>query len=123
MGGQLKDAMQDLISALIKANISKNVAKCLVYLAINEEAVSRDIETEMEMRQPEVSLGLQELRKLNWVAKFEKRKEGKGRPIHSYKLVVPIEQVLEYIERREKERIQQINENLERIKVLVKKLK
>lgn len=124
MCSQLKEETKELISALINANISKNVAKCLIYLAINKEGSSRDIETAMEMRQPEVSIGIQELRKLNWVAKFEKtREEGKGRPIHFYKLTVPIEQVLEYIENKEKERIREINENLEKIKTLVRKLK
>ncbi|MEM3513657.1 MAG: ArsR family transcriptional regulator [Thermoplasmata archaeon] len=123
MCGQLKDEEMEMVSALIKANISKNVAKCLVHLALNGESSSRDIENRMDMRQPEVSIGIQELRKLNWVIKFERRKEGKGRPIHTYKMIVPFEKVVEYIEQKEKERIKQINENLEKIKRLAKNFK
>ncbi|MCX8173359.1 MAG: ArsR family transcriptional regulator [Thermoplasmata archaeon] len=123
MCSQLKDEERELVSALIKAKIPKNVAKCLVHLTVRGESSSRDIESRMDMRQPEVSIGIQELRKLNWVVKFEKRKEGKGRPLHTYRMVVPFERVLEYIEKKEKERIQEINDNLEKIRKLARNLK
>lgn len=119
----IKNEEMEMISALIKAKIPKNVAKCLVHLAIRGESSSHDIETRMDMRQPEVSIGIQELRKLNWVVKFEIKKEGKGRPIHTYKLVVPFDRVVEYIEKKEKERIREISENLEKIKSLAKHFK
>jgi predicted transcriptional regulator len=111
---------QRLISALIKACIPKNVAKTLVYLAIKNEATSQEIETFTGLRQPEVSIAVQELRKRNWVTKRDWKKEGKGRPVHYYRLAIPFSKIIEQIEESEKERAKDLLGNVELIKTMAR---
>ncbi len=119
MPGNLKEIDQEMISVLIKANIPKNVAKVLVYLASAGEVTSMEIEHSAFLRQPEVSIAIQELRKRNWVTKRDLKKEGKGRPVHYYRLAIPFSQIIESIEAQENERVEKIHENLKKMKELM----
>ena len=63
---------EELIDRLIKAGLQKNVAKTLVYIAGKEETKSREIESEMRLRQPEVSIAMQIIRE--WLGNKERYK-------------------------------------------------
>ena len=58
----------------------KNMAKTLLYLSQVPECKCSDIEHGVDLRQPEVSIAMQELRKRGWVKKRDLKKKGKGRP-------------------------------------------
>jgi len=47
----------------------KNLAKTLVYISQCEECRSADVEQGADLRQPEVSVAMQELRKKGWAKK------------------------------------------------------
>ncbi len=115
----LTKEQKELVDKLIKAGIQKNIARTLVFVASREETRSRDIEDATNLRQPEVSIAMQDLRGRGWVTKRDIKKEGKGRPVHGYRLDKPIEEIVEEIEEKEKERIEEIEKNLEEIKELV----
>ncbi|MEF8874312.1 MAG: ArsR family transcriptional regulator [Candidatus Thermoplasmatota archaeon] len=114
----LTDEQKELVEKLIKAGLQKNIARTLVFVAGRDETKSRDIEDATNLRQPEVSIAMQDLRERGWVTKRDIKKEGKGRPVHGYKLDQPIEEIIEEIEEKEKERIEKIEENLKQIKEL-----
>jgi len=114
----LTKEQEKLVDKLIKAGLQKNIARTLVFVASRDETKSREIEDATDLRQPEVSIAMQELRGKGWVTKRDIKKEGKGRPVHGYKLDNPIEEIIEEIEEKEKERIEEIKENLEEIKEL-----
>jgi len=114
----LTKEQEKLVDRLIKAGLQKNIARTLVFVASREETKSREIEDATDLRQPEVSIAMQELRGKGWVTKRDIKKEGKGRPVHGYQLDNPIEEIIEEIEQKEKERIGEIKENLEEIKEL-----
>ncbi|MBS3817097.1 MAG: ArsR family transcriptional regulator [Candidatus Thermoplasmatota archaeon] len=114
----LTDKQEELVDKLIKAGLQKNIALTLVFVASRDETKSRDIEDATNLRQPEVSIAMQELRGKGWVTKRDIKKEGKGRPVHGYHLANPIEEIIEEIEEKEKERIADIENNLEEIKDL-----
>lgn len=116
---KLTEDQEELIDRLIQAGLQKNIARTLVYVAGKEETKSREIESATDLRQPEVSIAMQELRDKGWVTKRDIKKEGKGRPVHGYTLDTPIEEIVEEVEEKEKERIEEIKENIDRIKDLV----
>ncbi|MFP3871907.1 MAG: ArsR family transcriptional regulator [Candidatus Natronoplasma sp.] len=107
-----------LIERLIEAGLSKNVAKTLVYVGGKDETKSREIEEATSLRQPEVSIAMQELRERGWVTKRDIKKEGKGRPVHAYSLDKPMKKIIEEIEEEQIERIEEIEENTQMIKKL-----
>lgn len=116
----LTKKQEELVDRLIKAGLQKNIARTLVFVASRKETKSREIEDATDLRQPEVSIAMQELRGKGWVTKRDIKKEGKGRPVHGYQLDEPIEEIIKEIEEKEEERIDEIKENLKEIKNLSK---
>src|SRR5437899_5826362 len=80
---------ETLVDLLIETGLSRNIAKTLVFLSKRDETTSVEIEKATGLRQPEVSIAMQELRRRKWVDKRDIKKEGKGRPVHSYRLNAP----------------------------------
>lgn len=115
----LTDEQEELIDRLIQAGLQKNLALTLVFVASRDETKSRDIESSTDLRQPEVSIAMQELRERGWVTKRDIKKEGKGRPVHGYQLDQSIDDIVAEIEEKEMERVDKIKENLKKIKELV----
>ncbi|MBU1158701.1 MAG: ArsR family transcriptional regulator [Candidatus Thermoplasmatota archaeon] len=105
-----------LVELLMRTGLSKNMAKTLVYLRKKEETTSVEIESATSLRQPEVSIAMQELRRRKWVAKRDIKKEGKGRPVHSNKLAIPFEKIIEMIEAEERKKIEMIDINVKQLK-------
>jgi len=111
---------ESLVELLMRTGMSKNIAKTLVYLRKKEETTSVEIESATSLRQPEVSIAMQELRRRKWVQKRDIKKEGKGRPVHSNKLAIPFEKIVEIIEAEEKKKIENIEANTKQLKEFAK---
>lgn len=107
---------ETLVDLLMTMGLSRNVAKTLVFLSKRDETTSVEIENHTRLRQPEVSIAMQELRRRRWVAKRDIKKEGKGRPVHAYRLTLPFHQIVEQIADDQRRRIREIEENIARIK-------
>ncbi len=110
---------ETLVKLLMRTDMPKNVAKTLVFLRKKEETTSVEIEISTALRQPEVSIAMQELRRRKWVIKRDIKKEGKGRPVHSYKLALPFDKIVETIEKEAKKRIEEIENNVRALKQAV----
>ena len=115
---KLSDQQKELIDHLGNTGMSKNTATCLVFISNRDETRSREIESETRLRQPEVSIAMQELREKGWIEKRNIKKGGKGRPVHGYKLAIPIDEILDEIEEKEENKIKDIRDNLNKIKDL-----
>ncbi len=109
---------ENLAELFTKAGMPKNLAKALVFIARRSETTSIEIEKATGLRQPEVSIAMQELRRRKWVEKRDIKKEGKGRPVHSYKLSVPFSDIVDVVCKRETDRVKRIEDNLRRLKRL-----
>src|SRR5512136_214791 len=101
-----KDEM--LVELLMRTGLSKNMAKTLVFLRKKEETTSVEIEGATGLRQPEVSIAMQELRRRKWVAKRDIKKQGKGRPVHAYRLSNPWGDILGQLDRDQQARLERI---------------
>ncbi len=120
---KLTKEQKELIDRLKQAGVKKHVALSLVFTAGKGEATRREIEEATNLKQPEVSIATQEMRVNGWMDKRDIMKEGKGRPVHCYMLVKPLEEIMKEIEEEERARIKEMENNLAAIHRLVKKLK
>ena len=109
-----------LVELLMRTGLSKNIAKTLVYLRKKEETTSVEIESATSLRQPEVSIAMQELRRRKWVSKRDIKKEGKGRPVTSNKRALSFEKIIDTIEAEERKRIEMIEATIKQLKELAK---
>lgn len=108
----------EFIDILRNLNISRNVASTLAYLSSVDEATSKDLELGSELRQPEVSIAMRELRSYGWIDEREIKKEGKGRPMKVYRLALPLHEIVNHLERQTREEAQRTMENIEKLKNL-----
>jgi len=108
----------EFIEILRNLDISRNVASSLAYLSSVEEATSQDLEIGSELRQPEVSIAMRELKSLGWIDEREVEKEGKGRPMKIYKLAVTMPEIVVHIEKQNMQEAQRKEENIEKLKKL-----
>ena len=88
----------ETVERLIITGLPKNMAKALVFLSNRGETTSVDVEKGTGLRQPEVSIAMQALRRRKWVTKRDIKKEGKGRPVHSYRLARPLGEIVDEVE-------------------------
>ena len=109
-----------IINHLVSTGMSKNMAKTIVVLADGKETISVTIEGITALRQPEVSIVMQDLRVKKWVKKRDIKKEGKGRPVHAYKLAMPFTKIIEAVEKEEEKKVKEIQSNIDKLKKLVK---
>ncbi len=105
-----------LVDLLIETGMPRNLAKTLVFLSKREETSSVEIEKATGLRQPEVSIAMQELRQRKWVEKRDIKKEGKGRPVHAYRLSLPWSDILSQVDRDEQAKIERIEANRKKLK-------
>ena len=104
------------VGLLVHTGMPKNVARALVFLSAHGETTSVEIEKATGLRQPEVSIAMMDLRKRKWVDKRDIKKEGKGRPVHSYRLSVPWSEILAQIDREEQSKIERIEANRKKLR-------
>jgi len=108
----------EFIEILRNFNISRNIASILVYLSSVEEATSKDLEIGSDLRQPEVSIAIRELKRLGWIDEREVQKEGKGRPMKIYKLAVSMPEIVVHLEKETMQEVQKLMEIIEKLKKL-----
>ena len=98
----------------------KNLAKTLLYISQVDECRSVDVEQGADLRQPELCISMQELRRRGWAKKRDMKKKGKGRPVHLYKLTKPLDEILENFEREKMHEVETVEQNLKVLKDVVK---
>ncbi len=108
----------EFASILMKIGLKRNVAKVLTYLAGVEEATSREIEMGSDLRQPEVSIAMREIRKLDWISERDEKNPGKGRPYRIYKLNKGLPEIIEYLEGEKAKESEMIMRQIEKLKSL-----
>jgi predicted transcriptional regulator len=108
----------EFIQGLQNLGMNRNVASLVTYLKDVTEGSSRDIEIATGMRQPEVSIAMQTMRAMNWVAEHEVKGDGKGRPMKYYALRSTIDEIIGYYEAKKSQEAAQTMEAIHRLKEL-----
>jgi predicted transcriptional regulator len=76
------------------------------------------VEIGSELRQPDVSIAMRELKNLGWKDERKVQKEGKGRSMKIYKLAVPMSEIVVHLEKQTMQESQRLVENIEKLKKL-----
>jgi predicted transcriptional regulator len=97
----------------------KNLAKTLLYISQVDECRSADVEQGADLRQPEVSVAMQELRRRGWAKKRDEKKKGKGRPVHLYKLTSDLPAILKSFEKEKMKEVEDIRTDLNQLHNLI----
>jgi len=108
-----------IIKVFTDLGMPRNLAKTLMYISDTDECRSAEIERNANLRQPEVSVAMQELQRRGWVTKRDLKKKGKGRPVHIYKLKYPIDDIVEDFEEIKLKEINHIKKDLDELKELI----
>ena len=116
--GDIAAERDEFASILMKIGLKRNVAKVLTYLAGVPEATSREIEIGSDLRQPEVSIAMREIRRLEWVRERDERNPGKGRPYRIYKLNRSLPDIVQYLESENAKEAERVMKQIEKLKSL-----
>jgi predicted transcriptional regulator len=114
----LKVERDEFASILMKVGLKRNVARVLTYLAGVTEATSREIEIGSDLRQPEVSIAMREIRKLEWIVERDEKNPGKGRPYRIYKLNKSLPEIVDYLESEKSKESERVMRQIEKLKSL-----
>lgn len=106
---ELPSDVAGLESALQQLGAKRVEATLVASLALDGALGTREIVEKTGLRQPEVSVGMQVLRSRHWVAAEPVPREGKGRPMHRYRLVAAPDAILAFYESEGRRTIEAFN--------------
>ncbi len=110
---------EKIVHIFTELGMPKNLAKTLTYISQVDECRSAEVEKGADLRQPEVSVAMQELKKKGWIAKRDLKKEGKGRPIYIYKLTSPLDNIIGSFEKEKLQEIKAVKRDIAELKILL----
>jgi len=101
--GTLTPLQDEMVNLLVGVGMKRNVAKVLVFLSELSEASSREIERGTDLRQPEVSIAMRELKEQEWVTYRESKTENKGRPVKIYSVALGLSEITNILEQKKRQ--------------------
>ncbi len=116
---RFKPQDKKIINIFTELGMPRNLAKTLMYISQVEECRSAEIEHGADLRQPEVSIAMRQLQNKGWVQKRHKKKKGKGRPVHIYKLTSSIDSIVSNFEKEKIQEIDTVKKDLTALKNLI----
>lgn len=107
-----KDELSKLVEQLSTLGVNQSLAKVMVCLHHHPKSTSNQLQENCALRQPEISLMVNTLESIGAIAKEKHKSKGRGRPTYSYKLAIPLAEVIEIILAPE---LNKINQRISRI--------
>ena len=107
------------VKLFAELGMPKNLAKTLLYISQFDECKCADIEHGADLRQPEVSIAMQELRRRGWVKKRDLNKKGKGWPVHIYKSTTHLSEIWKAFEQEKLKEIESVKKDITELKNIV----
>jgi predicted transcriptional regulator len=101
----------------------RNLAKTLMFISQVDECKSSEVEQGADLRQPEVSVAMQEMRRRGWAEKRDLKKKGKGRPVHIYTLTKKLPEILNTFEQEKMKQVETIRKDLTDLQSMIKEYK
>jgi len=108
-----------VVQLFVKLGMPKNLAKTLLIISQSDECKCVDVEKRADMRQPEVSVAMQELRKRGWVKKRDFKKKGKGRPVHIYKTTTNLSGIWKAFEQEKLKEVETVKNDISELKTII----
>ncbi|UCF13827.1 MAG: ArsR family transcriptional regulator [Thermoplasmatales archaeon] len=107
------------IQLFVKLGMPENLAKTLMFVSQFDECRRVDVQQGTDMRQPEVSVAMQELRRRDWVKKRDLKKKAKGRPVHIYRPIVDLSDILKTVELEKLKEVDAVKNDLSELKNII----
>jgi len=119
----LSDTDIQIIDILSDVGLKSGESRILVVLFKGYDLTSRELERISDLRQPEVSIAINQLIKRKWVWVTSHITEKKGRPVKVYSLSKTIDDILDEIKGDIEGDYRKKMEIIERVRVMVKEAK
>lgn len=113
------EAQLTLRQKIIQLGANENTATVLLCLHHHGASSSKDLQNYCNIRQPDVSMAISELREMNLVHFSPKSESSRGRPAHIYRLRMSLEQSIQPFVNLAKKRAKEILDDIESVKELV----
>jgi predicted transcriptional regulator len=107
------------VQLFTELGMSKNLTKTLIYISQVDQCKCADIEQGTDLRQPEVSIAMQELRRRGWVKKQDLKGKGKGRPAHIYKTTTHLSEILKAFEQEKLKEVESIKRDIAKLNNII----
>lgn len=101
------------LEALVRSGITRSAAKVLLYIAMEGNVQSTDIEKDVCLGQSGVSAAIRELSQFGWLRITAVSSQTKGRPRHIYNLSKPFDEIVDDVEEMEEKRAMSIRSGLD----------
>ena len=111
-----------LRTKLIQLGANENTASVLLCLHHHGASTSKDLQCHCNIRQPDVSMAIAELREMNLVHFSPRTEASRGRPAHIYRLRNNLEQSIQPFVNQARKRAKEILNDVEAISDLVSKV-
>ena len=113
------EAQLTLRQKIIQLGANENTAIVLLCLHHHGASSSKDLQNYCNIRQPDVSMAISELREMNLVHFSPKSESTRGRPAHIYRLRMSLDQSIQPVVNLAKKRAKEILDDIETVKELV----
>ncbi len=107
------------VQLFTELGMPKNLAKTLLYISQFDECKCSDVEQGADLRQPEVSIAMQELRRRGWVKRRDLKGKGKGRPVHIYKTSTHLSEILTALEQEKLKEVESVKKDISELKRII----
>jgi len=106
---------KEMVELLVSLGADINTANILMCLHVHGPLKSSELQSKCGLRQPDVSISINKLNKLEIIRILSSATKGRGRPSHIYELAVPLNQALIPFRRQAKERLAILQNQLSRL--------
>ncbi len=107
------------VQLFTELGMPKNLAKTLLYISQFDECKCADVEQGADLRQPEVSIAIQELRRRGWVKRRHLKGKGKGRPVHIYNPTAHLSEILKALEQEKLKEVESVKKDISELKNII----
>ena len=122
MSTHISNEQRSLRNKLIQLGANENTASVLLCLHHHGASTSKDLQCRCNIRQPDVSMAIAELREMNLVHFSPRTEASRGRPAHIYRLRNNLEQSIQPVVNKARKRAKEILNDVELINDLVLKV-
>tara|TARA_B100000767_G_C19625239_1_gene475851 strand:+ start:406 stop:747 length:342 start_codon:yes stop_codon:yes gene_type:complete len=104
-----------MVELLVSLGTELNTAKTMICLHENGPTTSSNLQKCCELRQPDVSIAINQLTKYDLIDVVTASNGGRGRPSHTYELSVPLDEALKPFREQAVVRLSKIQTELNRL--------
>jgi predicted transcriptional regulator len=106
---------KEMVQLLVSLGAEVNTAKTLMCLHVHGPSKSSELQKRCNLRQPDVSIAINQLNGLNLIEIITTPSGGRGRPSHTYQLSVSLNEALKPFRQQAIERLSVLQEQLIRL--------